>query len=238
MKHPSMLRFSAFALVVLQVSAAAVSAATLRGRVVSIADGDTLTILDGQHKKHRIRLQGIDAPESAQSFGQVSRRYLSSLVAGRDVTVEYQKFDRYDRIVGKVIVGVTDANLEQVRAGLAWVYTDYEEELSPADRSAYHAAEREARSLHRGLWAENNPTPPWVFRRRSRSTRSVAAGQSPAGAATAEVPVGAVIGNRRSHIFHRPDCPDYLKVSASNRVLFPTAAAAEAAGFRQARNCP
>lgn len=213
------------------------SAATFSGRVVSIADGDTLTILDAQHQQHKIRLQGIDAPESRQSFGKVSKHNLSSLVAGRDVTIEYLKFDRYGRAVGKVLVGGVDANLEQVRAGLAWVYTDYEGELTSSDRDLYRAAEQQARSLHVGLWAENNPLPPWVFRRLKRNHPDVTRHSTGANAPAPTAP-GAVIGNRRSHIFHRPDCPNYAEVAAKNRVVFATAAAAEAAGYRQARNCP
>lgn len=231
-----MLRSSALLLIALQLASAVASAATLHGRVVSIADGDTITVLDAQHEQHKIRLQGIDAPESRQSFGQLSKHNLSTLVAGRDVTVEYFKFDRYGRAVGKVMVGDVDVNLEQVRAGLAWVYTDYEDELTPTDRSLYHAAERQARSLHAGLWAEPTPLPPWVFRRETRGTRSDTKRRPTT--ATTSTAAGAVIGNRRSHIFHRPDCPDYLKVSPSNRVPFATAADAEAAGYRQARNCP
>jgi endonuclease YncB( thermonuclease family) len=212
------------------------SAATFSGRVVSIADGDTLTILDAQHQQHKIRLQGIDAPESRQSFGKLSKHNLSSLVAGRDVTIEYLKFDRYGRAVGKVLVGGVDANLEQVRSGLAWVYTDYEGELTSSDRSLYRAAERQARSFHAGLWSESNPLPPWVFRRQARTHSEVTPRSAVATMPHSEP--GAVIGNRRSHIFHRPDCPDYFKISPANRVPFETAAAAQAAGYRQARNCP
>ena len=64
----------------------------------------------------------------------MSKHNLSSLVFGREVAVEYFKFDRYGRAVGKVVVGGVDANLEQVRAGLAWIYTDYEVELTPVRR--------------------------------------------------------------------------------------------------------
>ena len=234
----SMRRLSALTLIAFQIAATVASAATFYGRVVSIADGDTLTILDSQHQQHKIRLQGIDAPEMRQSFGKLSKHNLSLLVAGREVAVEYLKYDRYGRAVGKVIVGGLDANLAQVRAGLAWVYTDDEGELTPSDRSLYHAAERQARSLHAGLWAESNSLPPWVFRRLARGTHSNPTRQSAAQTAPTSTAVGAVIGNRRSHIFHRSDCPDYLKVSANNRVIFSTAAAAEAAGYRQARNCP
>jgi len=80
--------FRAWALSVIAVLAStAASGATLYGRVVSIADGDTITILDSQQQQHKIRLQGIDAPESRQSFGKLSKHNLSTLVAGHQVTV-------------------------------------------------------------------------------------------------------------------------------------------------------
>ena len=92
-----MLRPSSLVLLALLLAAAVAAAETLRGRVVSLADGDTLTVLDSNHHQHRVRLQGIDAPESVQTFGKVSKHHLSTLVAGREVTVEYSKFDRYGR---------------------------------------------------------------------------------------------------------------------------------------------
>ncbi len=234
----STLGISSLLLVALQLVGTTTSGAMLQGRVVAIADGDTLTVLDATLQQHGIRLQGIDAPESRQAFGKVSKYHLSSLAGGREVTVVYEKFDRYGRAVGKVLVGQSDMNLEQLRAGLAWVFTDYEAELSSTDRRAYRGAEQEARHLHRGLWADANPTPPWVFRRISHRGSSIAPSLPFVGASTAPVPAGAVIGNRRSHIFHRSDCPDYLRVAPNNRVLFATVAAAEQAGYRQARNCP
>ena len=74
----------------------------LLGRVVGVADGDTLTILSAQRQQHRVRLSGIDAPEKRQAFGQVSKQHLSDLVYEKTVTVDFHKHDRYKRIVGKV----------------------------------------------------------------------------------------------------------------------------------------
>ncbi len=82
----------------------AASADTLTGKVVKITDGDTLTILDANYKEHKIRLAGIDAPERKQAYGLASRKHLASIVAGKQVRVEYQKRDRYGRIVEKVWV--------------------------------------------------------------------------------------------------------------------------------------
>ncbi len=78
------------------------SADSLTGKVVKITDGDTLYVLDANYKEHKIRLAGIDAPERRQAYGLASRKHLLSIVAGKQVTVEYQKRDRYGRIVAGV----------------------------------------------------------------------------------------------------------------------------------------
>ncbi len=91
----------------------AASADSLTGKVVKITDGDTRYILDANYQQHKIRLAGIDAPERKQAYGLASRKHLASIVAGKRVTIEYQKRDRYGRIVGKVWVNGVDACLEQ-----------------------------------------------------------------------------------------------------------------------------
>jgi endonuclease YncB( thermonuclease family) len=134
------------------------------GRVVKISDGDTITILDAQNIQHKIRLQGIDAPERRQDFSAVSREHLANLVFGKQVRIDYEKVDRYGRLVGKVSVDGNDECLEQLKAGLAWHYKAYEEEQSPTDRKLYANAEQDARLQKRGLWMDPAPTPPWEFR--------------------------------------------------------------------------
>jgi endonuclease YncB( thermonuclease family) len=142
---------------------------TLEGKVVGVADGDTITVLGAGNQQTRVRLQGIDAPESRQAFGQASKRNLSDLIFGRQVVVEYEKTDQYGRTLGKVLIGGRDVNLEQVKAGLAWHYKYYQDEQSPDDRRLYANAEMEARSAKRGLWADPAPIPPWDFRRGKRA---------------------------------------------------------------------
>ncbi len=142
---------------------------TLTGKVVKITDGDTLYVLDANYKEHKIRLAGIDAPERKQAYGLASRKHLLSIVAGKPVTVEYQKRDRYGRIVGKVLVDGIDVCLEQVKAVFAWHYKKYQHEQSAEDQRLYADAENKARSERLGLWRENNPNPPWEFRRLQRS---------------------------------------------------------------------
>jgi endonuclease YncB( thermonuclease family) len=135
----------------------------ITGRVVAIADGDTLIILTTDRVQHRVRLAGIDTPEKRQPFSQIAKDHLSSLVDGQTVTVNYHKRDRYGRIVGKVLTNGADAGLRQVEAGLAWHYERYEQEQSDWDRAAYARAEVQARAEKRGLWRDPEPVPPWDF---------------------------------------------------------------------------
>ena len=160
--------------IALLVIAPAVQAETLMGRVVGVADGDSVTVLDGKLEQHKIRLQGIDAPEKAQPFGQRSEENLSRLVFNKDVRVEWSKRDRYDRIIGKVWVQpvtcptcamTLDVGHAQITVGLAWWYRKYAGEQSAADRGAYEFSEQEARAKGVGLWSHPDPVPPWEWRR-------------------------------------------------------------------------
>ena len=152
---------------------------TLSGTVVGVADGDTITVLDANREQHKIRLGAIDAPEKAQPFGQRSKEFMSAMVFGKDVDVQWQKHDRYQRIVGKVMVAdpncrtsycpkTLDAGLAQITVGLAWWYQKYAKEQSPEDAGRYEFAEHEARAKRAGLWADGNPVPPWDWRKQAR----------------------------------------------------------------------
>jgi len=150
------------------VTAVLGQAAIIEGRVVGVADGDTLTVLDSANTQHKIRLAGIDAPEKKQAFGARSKQSLSDLVFDRQVVVQSDKRDRYGREVGTVLVDGKDANLEQVTRGFAWHYKAYEREQSTNDRKLYDFAEQQARAGRRGLWADVDPVPPWDFRHSKR----------------------------------------------------------------------
>jgi endonuclease YncB( thermonuclease family) len=136
---------------------------TLVGKVVAIADGDTLTVFTGEFQ-YKIRLAGIDAPEKRQPFGERSKQSLANLAFGKTVTVEYHKVDRYGRLVGKVLVNGHDVNLEQVRLGMGWHYKQYEREQLPEDRVTYAVAEVRARRERLGLWADQGAIAPWEWR--------------------------------------------------------------------------
>ena len=147
----------------------------LTGRVVAVADGDTITVLDAAQRQTKVRLSGIDAPEKKQPYGTRSKQYLSGLVFGKVVEVEWKKHDRYGRILGTVLVPdencaaadcakTVDAGLAQLSAGLAWHYKQYAKEQPRGERERYAAAETAAHLKRFGLWADPRPTPPWEWR--------------------------------------------------------------------------
>ena len=141
----------------------------LTGKVIKVSDGDTITVLDSNNQKYKIRLQGIDAPETQQAFGETSRQSLASLVYDKEVIILWDKRDKYARILGKVIVDGRDANYEQLKKGLAWYYKQYENDLSDEDKERYAEAEVWARNYTEGLWTDSKSIPPWEFRHKRKN---------------------------------------------------------------------
>lgn len=135
--------------------------AEFSGKVIGVADGDTITVLDGT-SQIKIRLNGVDCPEKAQAFGTKAKQFTSSLVFGQTVTIRAKEKDRYGRTVGDVVLSDGRIlNHELVRSGLAWWYQKY----APSD-TVLRGLEAEARAAKVGLWADPNPVAPWEFRRR------------------------------------------------------------------------
>jgi endonuclease YncB( thermonuclease family) len=149
----------------------------LTGRVVGVSDGDTITVLDAGKTQHKIRIDGIDAPESGQPFGQRAKESLSGLAFGKDADAHCPKTDRYGRRVCRVLVDGVDVGLEQIRRGMAWHFKRYEREQSAQDRAAYAQAEQEARAGRAGLWRDAGPLPPWEWRAASAGRQSAPRGQ-------------------------------------------------------------
>jgi len=164
-----MKKFALAAAMLLAVFVGGATAATLEGRVVGVSDGDTVTVLTAENRQFKIRLSGIDAPEKKQPFGAYAKETLSRQLFGHPVVIEWSKTDRYGRIVGKIGVDGVDANLEQLREGSAWVYTQYLRELSAEDRKLYLEVERQAKSRRAGLWHDAHPEPPWQWRKEMRA---------------------------------------------------------------------
>lgn len=136
-------------------------------KIVNITDGDTLTVLASNQTSYKIRLQGIDAPEKKQAFGQVCKNALMRLSQNQPAQVEVYKQDRYGRLVAKLTVKGKDLALEQIKAGCGWHYTAYQKEQTIADQQAYAHAEQQARAAERGLWQDAKPIAPWSFRQRA-----------------------------------------------------------------------
>ncbi len=109
-------------------------AETLTGRVVKVADGDTLTMLDASNVQQKIRISGIDAPERKQGFGNASKNHMLELAAGKQAEAVCYKRDRYKRLICTVYVNGEDVALAQLDAGPAWWYRKYANEQPPSLR--------------------------------------------------------------------------------------------------------
>lgn len=181
-------------------------AASFTGRVIKVSDGDTIQVMNN-NVAEKVRLNGIDSPESGQAYGRQAKEFTADMVAGQVVTVEVRDTDRYGRTVGDVILlDGNNLNREIVKAGYAWWYRKYSNDTSLGQ------LEEEARSARKGLWQDSRPMPPWEWREVQRS------GQGPGANAEAIRTVSpaktantAAIyhGNTRSGVFHQPSCKDY-----------------------------
>ncbi|MDR4483175.1 MAG: thermonuclease family protein [Nitrospirales bacterium] len=210
-------------------------AETFQAKVVHIADGDTITVLNEAKRQIRIRLNGIDCPERGQAFGRKATEFTKDLVALQTVTIQTFGQDRYGRTIGDVILhDGGNLNRELVGEGWCWWYRKY----APGD-TVLEKLETEARHAKKGLWNDPHPIPPWDFRHRNISSRPQ--DQEPARSFStppASVESAGIRGNRRSKKYHRVACPSYDAISPKNRVQFETALEAEMAGFTLAGNCP
>jgi endonuclease YncB( thermonuclease family) len=136
-----------------------VGAERLAGLVMSVHDGDTITVAE-----ESIRLASIDAPELDQAYGQQSRAQLAAMVLGQTVTVTYAGKDRYNRVVGTVFtLDCRNTNLRQVASGAAWYYEAYRCEIDSHQRTALAMAQASAKAAALGLWA-TPAVAPWFYR--------------------------------------------------------------------------
>jgi endonuclease YncB( thermonuclease family) len=137
------------------------------GMVKAVYDGDTVLLTTREESRLKVRLYGIDAPETkkpnkaGQPFGDISKRTLMYKIMGRRVSAEIVDIDQYKRAVAIIRYEGRDINREMVAEGMAWAYRQY---LQGAYESEYIGSETRARSHRAGLWRESNPQPPWEFR--------------------------------------------------------------------------
>ena len=136
-------------------------------KIIAVLDGDTVLIRRASGLV-KIRLAEIDAPEKAQAFGETSKRSLSDMVLGKQVRVASQAVDQYGRMVAHLSVDGLDVNAEQIRRGMAWEYSNFH------SNQALIALQEDARKAPRGLWAQDRPTPPWIWRKQHPSILPVA----------------------------------------------------------------
>lgn len=142
------------------VGGAAPKSIILEGPLTEIIDGDTVTLRMGSHE-YRIRLRGIDCPESDQPFGKEAAETLGHLVDSDEVECRLTDADRYGRLVGVLSIDGKSVNLELVEAVLAWWYQEY-----APDDERFAKAEKKARAAKRGLWADEDAVAPWEWRKR------------------------------------------------------------------------
>jgi endonuclease YncB( thermonuclease family) len=133
-------------------------------RVIGVADGDTITVEPaGGGDRVRVRLHGIDAPESKQPYGQASKGFVNNAALYKQADVDAKSRDRYGRTVAIVTVpgGVLQDLL--LDAGLAWVYPQYCRKCT-----AWEQKQAAARKARKGLWGDKEPVPPWEWRKQQK----------------------------------------------------------------------
>lgn len=200
----------------------------ITGMVVNIADGDTITILDSSKNQHKIRLFGIDAPEKAQPFGNAAKKFTSSLAASKIAKVIVYDTDRYGRSVGVVIVDGKNVNQSLIKEGLAWQYRTYCKKDFCRD---WLQAEKIAQISKVGLWADNDPVPPWDWRKGARNSSYSKKDTS----STFSHDTGSYHGNLSSHVFHSSNCRNYNCKNCTK--TFINREAAVSAGYRPCGQC-
>lgn len=206
----------------------------ITGKVVSIADGDTITVLQN-NQQFKIRLYGIDCPESGQAFGNKAKEFTSSLVFGKTVDVTVYDIDKYQRNVGVVRVDGLNVNEAILKNGFAWKYTKY---CTESFCNNWRVFEEQASRQGVGLWSDRNPMAPWDWRhspQKEQQVRSNAEGKQRQQEAYKESVSGGLHGNSNSHVYHNSGCQYYnCKNCTSN---FSSSEEARKAGYRACQKC-
>jgi micrococcal nuclease len=186
--------------------------------VVSVIDGDTVDVLIPPGRRERVRLHGMDAPESGEPFSVVARNFLRVMLFTKDVVLDGRDVDRYGRLVARITVDGEDPTVQTIAAGLACTFHTYSRE------PVLDAAMAGARESRLGFWAQPKQLPSCVARE----------------AASSQLPLGLVaqpglVGNVSSRLFHSSSCPNARCKNCTRQ--FTTRQQAEEAGFRPSRDC-
>lgn len=154
-----------FLVLALWIVASPAVAESLSGVVVSVHDGDTLTVLTGQQQL-KVHLAEVDAPELRQSFGAQAKQSLADICFGKTALVSVLGHDPRGGTVGRVHCDGVNAGAEQVQRGMAWVYQRYASSSSPL-----YLLQDQAQRSREGLWADRVPAAPWAYRANKRNPR-------------------------------------------------------------------
>ena len=202
---------------------------TKNGEVISVKDGDTLILKDKRDKLYKVRLEDIDAPEIGQPFGRPAKRLLEDLALEKIVRVNYTQVDKYDRLIGEVFLPDGKMlNEEALKAGLAWHYRVKNPHSTFLEKMEYKAWKK-----HLGLWVQENPIPPWEFRRESRIPTP------PSDADNMDydlILTYGIIGDPKTRIYQWPACKDYAK-NPKNYIHFGNLMDAENLGYTASKGC-
>lgn len=133
------------------------------GKVIAVKDGDTVVILDKENKQHTIRVADIDCPEKNQPYGKKAKWFTSDQIFGKTITIKKKNLDRYGRTVGYILYENKNLSLELLKAGLAWHYKYYSNDVEMAK------LERKAKEAKTGLWQDSNPIQPYHWRKGQRN---------------------------------------------------------------------
>lgn len=147
-----------FALLGLLLSSVMLRAEVIAGKVVTVIDGNTLEVFTPENETYKILLFGIDCPELGQEYGEKAKRYLEKLILNKEVSVEIQGKDRWGNRLGIILIEGVDPREGLLQEGLAWT-----SEKNPIE--AFELMKEKSKEKGKGLWKEENPTPPWIFRR-------------------------------------------------------------------------
>ena len=156
-------------LILLSLPAHADPMPIITGRVISVADGNTIIVLTSDNQQVRVRLYGIYCPERDQPFGNRARQATAEAVQGETVDVLPIEIDSYGSTVGLVTVGGANGisvNAMLLHKGLAWVYPQYCRWGNVC--MSFQKKEIGARENRVGLWSDENPNPPWEWRKQKR----------------------------------------------------------------------
>lgn len=130
----------------------------LTGKVVSVLDGNTIEIVTGANESYKVVLAGVDSPELTQDYGDKAKKFLDKKLSNKEVEFQIRGKDRWGNYLAVVLIGGDDPRIELLQEGLAWT-----SEKNPDPELETHRAE--AQEKGKGLWKDENPTPPWTFRR-------------------------------------------------------------------------